>query len=87
MATADFGGFGPDLLGFLEDLSKHNDRDWFQANKKRYQASVQEPARAFVRAMAPRLRKLSSHVIASDKKVGGTLMRINRDARRFRGCR
>ncbi len=73
--------FTKNLVAFLRDLERHNDRDWFQANKGRYEADVREPALEFIRAMAPRLRKLSKHLVADDKKVGGSLMRIHRDVR------
>ena len=59
----------------------NNDRDWFKANQERYEAEVREPTRAFIRAMAPRLAKLSSHMVASDKKTGGSMMRPQRDTR------
>ncbi|KIG15575.1 DNA topoisomerase I [Enhygromyxa salina] len=76
-----FSGFTPDLVQFLGDLSIDNNREWFQANKQRYEQQVREPALAFIRAVEPKLRKLSKHFVASDKKVGGSLMRIHRDVR------
>ena len=44
----------PKLFRFLRDLKKNNDRDWFNANKSRYEADVKEPALAFIRQMAER---------------------------------
>jgi uncharacterized protein (DUF2461 family) len=38
----------PALFTFLEELEQHNDRDWFAANKARYEADVKEPALAAV---------------------------------------
>ena len=29
----------PSTLQFLKDLANNNDRDWFQANKERYEAA------------------------------------------------
>src|SRR5688572_12650696 len=81
MAKETFGGFPRDLFQFLGELSLNNEREWFQANAARYDASVRDPALAFIRAMAPQLRKVSPHFVASDKKVGGSLMRIHRDVR------
>ncbi len=78
---AKFEGFGKDLPKFLAELEKNNRKAWFDANKERYEESVLEPARAFVRAMEPRLRRISKHIVASDKKAGGSLMRIYRDTR------
>ena len=54
-----FDHFPSDLPVFLRDLRKNNDRDWFQANKARFEESVQQPLLAFVEAMAPRLEKIS----------------------------
>jgi len=73
--------FGPDLLKFLRDLERHNDREWFEANKRRYEESVREPALAFIRLMAPKLGKISPFLVANDRKVGGSLMRVHRDVR------
>lgn len=69
------------LLTFLEELGEHNDREWFAANKSRYQQDVQGPALAFITAMAPRLRKISRHMTADPRNVGGSLMRVYRDTR------
>ena len=78
---AEFGGFQPEMIQFFGELALNNDREWFEANKARYERVVREPALAFIRAMAPRLSKLSKHVLAIDKKVGGSLMRPYRDTR------
>lgn len=74
-------GFSTDLFTFLGELSVHNEKDWFNANKSRYENTVREPALEFVRAMKPRLEEISPHYVASDKKVGGSLMRVYRDTR------
>jgi uncharacterized protein (TIGR02453 family) len=36
----------PDALQFLRDLEANNDRDWFRANRERYDTHLVEPARA-----------------------------------------
>jgi len=71
----------PTVLAFLRDLAKHNDRTWFAGQKARYERDVQQPVLAFVEAMAPRLRKVSRHVVADPRKAGGSMMRIHRDTR------
>ena len=73
--------FGPGLMTFLEQLAAHNDRAWFEAHKDRYEAEVREPALALIRELAPRLERVSPYFVASDRKVGGSLMRIHRDVR------
>ena len=69
------------LLRFLEDLSDNNNRQWFQANKGRYEREVLEPCLAFIREFGPRLRRISRFFVASDERVGGSLMRVYRDTR------
>jgi uncharacterized protein (TIGR02453 family) len=38
----------PEALEFLRDLEDNNDRDWFRANRGRYDAHLVEPARELV---------------------------------------
>jgi uncharacterized protein (TIGR02453 family) len=73
--------FGPGLFTFLEELSEHNDREWFQANRARYEADVREPALDFIEAFRPRLEQLSPHLVADARPSGGSLFRIHRDTR------
>ena len=73
--------FPNDTLKFLKELASNNNKPWFDANKKRFQDNVQAPALEFVRAMAPRLKKISPHIVADDAKSGGSMMRIYRDVR------
>lgn len=75
------GVFSPQLFEFLIDLTGNNDREWFNSNKPRYEEFVREPARAFIRAMATPLSKISRHLTADDRKLGGSLMRVYRDTR------
>jgi len=81
----EFGGFSPTLLEFLEQLADHNHRPWFQENKRRYELLVLEPAMAFIRAFRPRLKKISPYFVASDQRIGGSLMRVYRDTRFAKG--
>jgi len=77
----EFKGFGSDTLEFLVELKNNNDKRWFDANKQRYEDHVREPALAFIRDMGGKLGKVSKHLRASDKKSGGSLMRVYRDVR------
>lgn len=76
-----FNGFPPDLFRFFEDLAANNNREWFNANKPRYQASVVEPMGDYIRAMAPCLQRISPHYRADPKPHGGSMFRIYRDTR------
>lgn len=81
MATPPFPGFPLGMIRFLSDLSRNNKRDWFQANKARYEYEVVGPALAFIEAMVKPLGKISPHFCAVPKKSGGSLLRIYRDVR------
>jgi uncharacterized protein (TIGR02453 family) len=76
-----FNGFEPSLLKFLDELKRNNDRDWFAANKHRYETCVREPALDFVVAMGPHLDRIAPQFDAVAKKTGGSLMRVFRDTR------
>ena len=69
----------PTLIAFLKDLTENNSKDWFQANKKRYETELKAPARAVVEDVNAGLAKLSpAHAREQSHKA---LNRINRDIR------
>src|SRR5262245_35205556 len=73
--------FSPALFTYLRDLKKNNDRDWFKANKARYNEALLEPALAFIEDFEPHLHAISPHFVADPRPVGGPLFRIYRDTR------
>jgi uncharacterized protein (TIGR02453 family) len=73
--------FDPEFFQFFTELAENNDRDWFAANKERYEAQVLEPSLAFIEDFAYRLAEISPHVRADPRRVGGSLFRIYRDTR------
>lgn len=73
--------FSPALFTFMRDLRANNNRQWFEANKERYEEDVLEPAFEFIEGFAPHLRKISPHFVASARRSGGSLFRIHRDVR------
>jgi uncharacterized protein (TIGR02453 family) len=80
-STTETASFDPELFAFLRELADNNDRDWFTANKGRYEAHVLEPALAFIEDFGYRLQEISPHFRADTRKVGGSLFRIYRDTR------
>jgi uncharacterized protein (TIGR02453 family) len=76
-----FQGFPKDCIPFLKQLARNNNRDWFNANKQRYESLVREPALMFIEDMAQGIKKISPHFTAIAKKSGGSLMRVYRDTR------
>ena len=81
MSEPLFQGFSSSLLTFLEEISANNNREWFQANKARYETDVREPVFDWIRAMKPHLQEISPCFLATARKVGGSMMRIHRDVR------
>lgn len=73
--------FSTQTFNFLDELVVNNNREWFEANKARYEALVREPALDFIEAMAPELARFAPRFRADAKKVGGSLMRVYRDTR------
>ena len=71
----------PKLFAFFSELKKNNTREWFEANKERYESDVREPLLAFIDAFAEPLYKISPHFRADPRKQGGSLFRIYRDVR------
>jgi uncharacterized protein (TIGR02453 family) len=76
-----FPGLPGDFFKFFGDLKQNNNRDWFNDNKARYQASVADPISEFIVCMAPRLKKISPHYVANPAPHGGSMFRIYRDTR------
>jgi len=82
MVSMAFGGFPAEGFAFLEDLHANNNKEWFNANKKRYIEHVRTPAIDLVAALGSRLQEKFPDVQFDTRANGsGSLMRINRDIR------
>jgi uncharacterized protein (TIGR02453 family) len=73
--------FSKGLFTFLAELEQHNERDWFNANKARYETEVRDPMLRFIGELSGRLGKVSPYFVADPRPVGGSMMRIYRDIR------
>jgi uncharacterized protein (TIGR02453 family) len=73
--------FIPELFRFLAELAARNERAWFDANKARYRAVIQEPLLRFIADFAPQLKAISPHFVADPRPQGGSMFRIHRDVR------
>lgn len=71
----------PELFTFFRELKQNNNREWFEANKSRYEKQVREPLLQFIGDFGLRLAEISPHYVADARKSGGSLFRINRDIR------
>jgi uncharacterized protein (TIGR02453 family) len=73
--------FTRQTFAFLSSLAGNNTREWFEEHKQDYEDCVREPALDFISDMAEELPAISRHFRALPKKVGGSLMRVQRDTR------
>ena len=70
--------FTKDFIKFLKDLSKNNNREWFNENKKRYETHVKEPFFNFIDEMITRINMDDPSVAIEPKDA---IFRIYRDVR------
>jgi len=70
--------FTKDFIQFFEELSKNNNKEWFEDNKKRYENSVKKPFLALVEDIIPFIKSIEPNFKEEAKK---TIFRINRDVR------
>jgi len=75
------GYFSRRTFSFLSTLAENNTRAWFEEHKQDYEDFVRTPALDFIEDMADELPAISAHFRALPKKVGGSLMRVQRDTR------
>lgn len=73
--------FTPATFDFLTELAANNNRDWFAANKPRYEGDVKAPALRFISDFGPHLARISPRFRADPRANGGSLFRIYRDTR------
>ena len=66
--AGQFNGFPPEAIAFLKQLSRHNNREWFQAHKDVYEQACREPMKALVSDLGPGVGSVK-------------ITRINRDVR------
>ncbi len=72
--------FTTETFRFFRELSRHNSKDWMDANRGRYQSHVVEPMRRLLETMAPPMCKLHPGFDTSGR-TGPNFSRINRDIR------
>ena len=70
--------FTSDFNQFFKDLAKNNNKEWFDANRKRYEAGVKKPFEAFVTEAIKRIGKHDKSVSIEAKEA---IFRINKDIR------
>jgi uncharacterized protein (TIGR02453 family) len=80
VAVEAFTGFPKATFEFLKGIAAHNEKAWFDAHRDLYDAGYVAPARAFVEALGPELKKIAP-TVKFEPKINGSMQRINRDIR------
>ena len=70
--------FTNDFNAFFKDLVKNNNKEWFDANRKRCETSLKNPFEAFVAEAIQRVAKHDRTITIAPKKA---IFRINKDVR------
>lgn len=70
--------FTRDFLDFFRELKENNDREWFNANKKRFKSNVEKPFLEFIQAAINRFQKYEPSILITPKEA---VFRIYRDVR------
>jgi uncharacterized protein (TIGR02453 family) len=65
-------------LDFLKELSKNNNREWFHANKKRYEADLKLPFEEFISDLIEAYKTIDPEIKIAPKEA---VFRIYRDTR------
>jgi uncharacterized protein (TIGR02453 family) len=70
--------FLQEYLDFFKELAANNHKEWFDANRKRYETFVKAPFNIFITDLIKEIQKLDSKVLVEPKHC---ITRINRDIR------
>ena len=76
--AGDFTGFGAGAFSFLRALARHNQREWFLANRARYERDVRAPLAALVEEVDALLATMAPEIVGDPRR---SLFRIHRDVR------
>ncbi len=77
LAPDEFSGFRPAALTFMRSLARNNRKEWFEANRERYEEEIKRPLLALIEEVDVRLATLAPEIVGSKK----SLFRIHRDVR------
>lgn len=73
-----FTRFDPEALTFLRGLRRNNRKEWFEANRPRYERAVLGPLKLLAEELDVRFARLAPEFVAPPKRA---LFRIHRDVR------
>ncbi len=78
VSDTDFTGFPTAAFTFLRGLAANNEREWFEARRETYEASLRVPMKALIEEMDARLATFAPEITGT---VKGSMFRIHRDIR------
>ena len=70
--------FNPAFFKFFDQLSKNNNKEWFDANRNTYEEEVKKP---FKKLAGDLIEKLAKDVPEINREASKSIFRINRDIR------
>ncbi len=70
--------FTQDFIAFFRGLEENNDREWFNAHKKQYEAVVKAPFEEFVKELIDRMHEQDHRILLTPKDA---IFRIYKDTR------
>lgn len=70
--------FAQDAIDFFRELELNNEKPWFEANKRRYEASVKRPLESFVGDLIDALKRFDPAIAMTPKEA---IFRIYKDVR------
>ena len=73
--------FTPASFKLMREFARNNNREWFTANKARWEAVVRDPFLHLIGDLAAPLAKISKHYRADPRPHNGSMFRIYRDTR------
>jgi uncharacterized protein (TIGR02453 family) len=84
-ANGRFRGFTREGLELLRQLEANNTRAWFGAHRQLFQELLVGPATDLVMELGPLLRHRLSPGLRAEPRMGGSVLRMQHDARYLRG--
>ncbi len=72
--------FEKSIFTFLDDLASNNNKEWFEANRDRYENELIAPLKGFVENIGPFVKTVDQDVI-TEPAIDKTISRIYRDLR------
>ncbi len=70
--------FSSDYIAFFKELDANNNKEWFDANRSRYEREIKNPFKRFVEHLISKVHEIDPEFNTDSKN---TMMRINRDIR------